>query len=690
MISVVTEYNNFKFSNVYVGDVEVYNDYFLLVIADVIKNLHDESVTEDTFDVIMIDSKEKGWEKKINGLLKDSLFIGFNNKSYDNKILRYVAGTNRRSPYVKPCRLDKLKAYSDSIISNNELSNYNKMFFSSLDIRDECRINMNLSLKDVEYHYNLDVITEDESFDINVSENSSKVKTIKKYCKHDVYTTFLLIKDSLNNRNGLASFENKLTSADLTLNEMIKRGEVIKKDDIRKMISSKSATIAAKMFERKENGTYQRWYEVNSKPVITKPRTPKALEIYNKRITDIHVPIDNFKLGDVYVNFGSGGLHTVNVGETCLELYTDVFNFDVASFYPSFIEKFDKIANFDIDLYRHLKSERLILKKMKDDVIAQSKQNAYKLMINATTGKGNENYWKNEISDNPIYNPHVYYSMTTSCQLMLLDLAESLMYIVNIVQLNTDGIAFTLKNRNDIEKARLICREWERFFGYELEESHFDLFIQRSVNDYIGIERNGKAKSKGMSFAELKGLSASANMVSNVLANVFKQYTGDKLDYNKLSRLIDETVDKYAKENNFKALQINLKAVSTVKDKNIYDSEGNIIGQRTKGMRAFIVKDTDKTVRIKSNQYTIVPTVQNTVKKTGEVKLKKRKLDGLDCCVPFLIHNKSVHSCEHIDYDTGIYKLICKRELLSMMKIEALINNDNGIWTIKPLSKTVV
>ena len=50
-----TKYDNFKFRNAYVGDVEVYRDYFLLVLADVNKNHENGDVTEDTFDVIMID-----------------------------------------------------------------------------------------------------------------------------------------------------------------------------------------------------------------------------------------------------------------------------------------------------------------------------------------------------------------------------------------------------------------------------------------------------------------------------------------------------------------------------------------------------------------------------------------------------------------------------------------------------------
>lgn len=682
-----TKYDNFKFRNAYVGDVEVYRDYFLLVLADVNKNLENGDVTEDTFDVIMIDSRQQGFESVIREHLKDSLFIGFNNKAYDNKILRYIAGTNAQHTEVKTCNLSVLKEYSDSIIENRELSNYNKMFFYSLDVRDECRINANISLKDVEYHFNLDVITEDDSFDIEVSHNEEKLDEIRKYCKHDVFTTYLIVRESLSNRKGLATFENKLKSADIMINQMRKRGERVENDGLKRAVLSKPATIAAKMFERKEDGEYQRWYEINDKPEITEPRTEIARRIYERRKADIHAPVENFMLGDVLINFGSGGLHTVNTEDSSLELYRDVYNFDVASFYPSFIEKFDRIANFDIELFRYLKAERLRLKRMKDDVDAQARQNAYKLMINSTTGKYNESYWNNGTSDNPIYNPHVYYSMTTSCQLMLLDLAESLFEYVNIVQLNTDGIAFTLKGKGDIEKARGICREWEQYFGYELEESHFDLFVQRSVNDYIGIERTGdkvKAKSKGSSFAELKGISASADMISNVLANVFKRYDCDSLDYGKLSDLIDSTVDGFVESKDHNALQINIKAVSTVKDKNIYDRHGNVTGTRTKGMRAFIVNDGDDTVRIKANQYTLNPNYIHTVKATGRQRLRNVKLGDLEGCVPLMIHNRRVEDSENIDYNTNIYKFLCKRELLKMMNIKALVTEKDGAWEIEP------
>ena len=683
---IKTEYDNFKFNKAFVGDVEVYRDYFLIVLADINENLLIDA-DEHSFKYTYIDSRMDNWEQLLRDTLYENLFIGFNTKSYDNNIIRFIAGVNRRYPYVGKCDLTALKEYSDYLInaSEREVKNFNTTFFYSLDIRSEGGLGINLSLKDIEYYLNLDIITEDESFDINVSKDGLKLEKILRYCKHDVYTTYLLIKHSLNSEKGLANFENKLTSADLTLTRMKQRNEPVDFDVARKIVAGKSATIAAKMFETKTDGKYELWYKVNNKPQIVKPRTPIALEIYNKRSKDIFFHIDNFKLGNVTLNFAKGGLHTINSDDTPLEIYKNVYNFDVASFYPSFIEKYTKIANFNLVLYKELKKERLILKKKKDKD-SQAKQTAYKLMINATSGKYNEIWRNNRIEDNPLYNPHVYYAMTTSCQLMLLDLAESLNDVVRIVQLNTDGIAFTVNDSDSLKKARDICKDWEDWFGYELEESYFDLFIQASVNDYIGVyhkENEIKCKSKGASFKDLSEFSASADFVSNILNQVFRQYDKDYLDFELISKIIDNTVDEMIKANDFKSLQVNLKAVSNVKDKGIYNN-GNVLGERSKALRGFIVNKSYDTVKVKSNQLKIEETAINVTKSSGNESVKRVKATNeLDTYLDIKLHNKRVSKDDKIDYNANAYKIICKRALLDMMKEDYIITKNDDNYNIK-------
>ena len=101
-------------------------------------------------------------------------------------------------------------------------------------------------------------------------------------------------------------------------------------------------------------------------------------------------------------------------------------------------------------------------------------------------------------------------------------------------------------------------------------------------------------------------------------------------------------------------------------------------------MRAFIVNDGDDTVRIKANQYTLNPNYIHTVKATGQQRLRNVKLGDLEGCVPLMIHNRRVEDDENIDYNTNIYKFLCKRELLKMMNIKALVTENNGAWEIEP------
>lgn len=203
--------------------------------------------------------------------------------------------------------------------------------------------------------------------------------------------------------------------------------------------------------------------------------------------------------------------------------------------------------------------------------------------MNSLTGKFNE---KREY--NAFYNPSVYLSITNSCQILLVDLAERLSDYISLVQLNTDGIAFVLKKNSNIEEIRKIIKTWENDFGFTLEESFFARFFERSVNEYLAVTDTGKIKVAGKTFANLKthgGELGFSDPIANILHKAFARTKNNNFD--EIVSLICETVDDLVNNKQYQQLQFNLKATATEKDKAIR-SDSNEVDIRTKGTRAFL------------------------------------------------------------------------------------------------------
>ena len=141
----------------------------------------------------------------------------------------------------------------------------------------------------------------------------------------------------------------------------------------------------------------------------------------------------NFRLNTY--TLGIGGLHT---DEKPAKYYSNdvvkISSCDVGSFYPSIMINYgikpDHIDKRFIDILKRITSERLVAKKAKDKVKAES----YKIVVNSTFGKtGYDNHW--------LYDPATLLGVTLNGQLFLLMLIEKLELAgIKVISANTDGI----------------------------------------------------------------------------------------------------------------------------------------------------------------------------------------------------------------------------------------------------------
>lgn len=589
--------NNLKINDLIVYDIEVYNNYFLLCYTSITSDNDTLIKTKDDLEINYIDSRDDDFADKIYKLfylraIDIKMFIGYNNSRYDNYVIAYIMKNRTKAKEDKNKFLQDLKQISDDIILKHKRRNDVFVNFSSVDVMQELKLN-NSSLKDIELRLGLDIEIEDsESFDNDIKD--SDINIIIHYCMHDVFTTSVLCMMSFDDNDyyNVANIYNKLFLYDLYMDKVIKNEHLSKNDFNYKRLlfqtTMSTSDLSSRYFAKAD--TNENFIEINKEIILVEPSrdSKKAYEIYTKRKNDLFSKINEFKISEKNITFGSGGLHTTNNDQLCY--YENVYNFDVTSYYPSFLEIYLRdIANIDLKKFIKTKYERIELKRKKDNV-SKSKQNAYKLALNSLTGKFNQ------MSEyNIFYNPSVYFSMTNSCQFLLLDLCERLEKYTNLVQLNTDGIAFTIKeNATFSDKKEIVknIKKWEKDYKFQLEKSRFDRFYERSVNDYIAIfDENKKQKSKGSTWKQ-RGSAGSEMTFMSPIANILhKAYMISKNnDFKDITKNVFNVVDNLIDNNKYEELQFNIKSTATEKEKYIKNTQDNEVFKRTKATRVFLTE----------------------------------------------------------------------------------------------------
>ena len=82
-------------------------------------------------------------------------------------------------------------------------------------------------------------------------------------------------------------------------------------------------------------------------------------------------------------------------------------------------------------------------------------------------------------------------------QLVLLMLCERLMELgATIIQINTDGVLYRIKKAK-YDELQTVIKNFEELTQLGFETEAFDSFYQLAVNDYFGLQSNGKIKEKG-------------------------------------------------------------------------------------------------------------------------------------------------------------------------------------------------
>jgi len=198
------------------------------------------------------------------------------------------------------------------------------------------------------------------------------------------------------------------------------------------------------------------------------------------------------KIGKAEYQMGIGGLHSTEKGHGVKAgADYDLFELDVASYYPSIIlqqglEPANMKGHF-LPVYQSIVTRRLEAKRAKDKVTADT----LKIVVNGSFGKLGSK-WSN------LYAPDLMIQTTITGQLCLLMLIERLEAIgATVVSANTDGVViFAPKAMADaIEQ---VAFDWQIDTSYELERTDYRALYSRDVNNYIAVKPDGSTKAKGV------------------------------------------------------------------------------------------------------------------------------------------------------------------------------------------------
>ena len=432
------------------------------------------------------------------GALKRWFFTGFNNVRFDGQVLQWLI--EAKEPFKKLTGKTKAKhimEFAQSVITkinNKEFPPYqeSKLSCQQLDLFLQSHYNnraRSTSLKWLEYSMNWKKI-QDLPYKFDEVLEIDKFDEVIDYCHNDVDATEEFFKKSekliqlrftQQSENPHLELFNKSDSSigealflDLMSEKLdIEKSKLKKMQTRRKTIELKDIILPYIQFETPEFNSVLEFFK---EQVITED-TKDAFK---------HLMI--FDEGEYF--YGLGGLHFAR-GNSIFQSDDEkiVLSIDFASFYPniSIKNKFfpEHLSEAFCVLYEELFEKRKLIPK------SNPQNTAIKLLLNSAFGKGGDEY-------SFLYDKLFQMAITVNGQLILSMLCEQLSKVdgVKIVMANTDGLELIVP-KNKKREVYNTCVSIENLTQLQLEYSVYDKLFTRDINNYLGIDTDGKIKTKG-------------------------------------------------------------------------------------------------------------------------------------------------------------------------------------------------
>lgn len=435
-------------------DFEVYKFDWLVVIINPV-----------TKEICKIENDHDALEKYFN-LHKDEIWIGYNNRRYDQYIMKGILlGMNP-------------KEINDYIIVEGKKGyQFSSAFREIKMINFDVSLRTDTGLKPLEAFMGNDIRETSVPFDVDRKLTKDEIEETFKYCTNDVEQTvevFLARKAEFDAAMGLVKIFN------LPLSYLGKTGA----QRVAKILGGKGLKFDDE-FE----------FEIVSTLRLSKYR--HVASWYKNPENQDYTKTQKIKICGTYAILAWGGIHSA------IKKYYGVGVFlmaDVTAYYPSLQlrYKFGYRNMGNPENFEKIHNENLRFKALGD----KKARLPYKIADNAISGQLKD-------KDSSLYDPRENNAICVNGQLLLVDLIEKLEpHIEALIQSNTDGILIKLRSINDFELIDDIVWEWEKRTGMRMGFDVYSKVYQKDVNNYLLVGNDGKIKTKG---AYTKSLSKTDN-----------------------------------------------------------------------------------------------------------------------------------------------------------------------------------
>lgn len=493
---------------------------------------------------------------------RDSMFIGYNNASYDNNVMRgYLQGKN---------------AYqmSKTIIESDNRGLVYKMFDSHktpLFGMDLYQDNKGFSLKEHSAFLGINIKETEVDFDMDrLLTDEEKEKNVA-YCINDVLATEKRFEQNIS-----------MLLAKATIALMF---DMDKTD-----LLQTNANLTAKLL----GATKQ---EV--RPDLTDPlELDKRLNINTKEIAEAYLNHEfelnekgklnvslNYTTEDGYeMVFGSGGVH----GAVPSYIHIGLFPMrDWGSLYPNTMVQFNllsrNIPKDKLHRYSDLLKQRMDAKYSGEETAdIKGVEVPTWVMINGIKLPLNTKFGASGAEFNGLYDPRNQFLVCATGQLIMTNMYELIKGKAQFIQSNTDAHAYIPNSEADDKAIDEALDEFANKIGLTLDKDMFREIWQKDVNNYIAVQPNGKVKVKGAI-----GLTGGMKVSKAIVSNAFINYLVAGKDY---KEFINEC-------NELRQFQIITKTGWTFDRTVQRDINGNE-SEAQKVNRVFAVKDPSKAVEL--------------------------------------------------------------------------------------------
>lgn len=493
---------------------------------------------------------------------RDSMFIGYNNASYDNNVMRgYLQAKN---------------AYqmSKTIIESDNRGLVYKMFDSHktpLFGMDLYQDNKGFSLKEHSAFLGINIKETEVDFDMDrLLTDEEKEKNIA-YCMNDVLATEKRFEQNIS-----------MLLAKATIALMF---DMDKTD-----LLQTNANLTAKLL----GATKQ---EV--RPDLTEPlELDKRLNINTKEIAEAYLNHEfelnekgklnvslNYTTEDGYeMVFGSGGVH----GAVPSYIHIGLFPMrDWGSLYPNTMVQFNllsrNIPKDKLHRYSDLLKQRMDAKYSGEETAnIKGVEVPTWVMINGIKLPLNTKFGASGAEFNGLYDPRNQFLVCATGQLIMTNMYELIKGKAQFIQSNTDAHAYIPNSEADDKAIDEALDEFANKIGLTLDKDIFREIWQKDVNNYIAVQPNGKVKVKGAI-----GLTGGMKVSKAIVSNAFINYLVAGKDY---KEFINEC-------NELRQFQIITKTGWTFDRTVQRDINGNE-SEAQKVNRVFAVKDPSKAVEL--------------------------------------------------------------------------------------------